>query len=214
MFTGLVETTGRITMMREAGEGRRIGVTSELDLSHVARGDSIAVDGVCLTVVTVDGDRWEGDVSHETLRCTTLGERAVGDAVHLERALRAGQPLGGHLVQGHVDCTGHLATRTERDGAWDLVYAIPREHAPCVVEKGSIAVDGVSLTVNQCDDASFGVTIIPHTVEITHLLEREVGEAVNLETDILGKYVVATLRRMGGGGDPVALGSFMKDGEN
>jgi len=196
MFTGLVELTGTISLLEERGEGQRIAIDSGLDLSTVQLGDSIAVDGVCLTVVAIDGSVWEGDVSHETLRCTTLGMRAVGDRVHLEKALRAGQPLGGHMVQGHVDCTGSLVGRTDRDDAWDLEYDVPEEQAAYIVEKGSIAIDGVSLTVNWCRDNRFGVTIIPHTAEITHLLSKEPGDAVNIETDILGKYIVGALKKM------------------
>jgi riboflavin synthase len=198
MFTGLVKTTGEISGLQERGDGMRVQITSDLDLSGVQRGDSIALDGVCLTVVGIDDRAWEADVSHETLRCTTLGGLKLGDRVHLEPALRAGEPLGGHLVQGHVDCTGRLRSRSERDGCWDLVYSLPPEHVLHVVEKGSIAVDGVSLTVNHCGEDCFGVTIIPHTEALTHLLERGVGEAVNLETDMVGKYVVSTLLRMKG----------------
>ena len=198
MFTGLVQTTGTISGHEERGSGVRIAIESSLDHEAIALGDSIAVDGVCLTVVTIGQSSWQADVSHETLRCTTLGERTVGDRVHLEPALRAGEPLGGHLVQGHVDCTGSLRSCTERDGAWDLIYSLPPEHALHVVEKGSIAVDGVSLTVNHCDGGGFGVTIIPHTEALTHLIDRRVGENVNLEMDILGKYVVAAIRRMQG----------------
>ncbi len=198
MFTGLVRTTGKIKARVAQGEGVRLTIGSTLDLSGFVLGDSIAVDGVCLTVVGFHEGAWDADVSHETLRCTTLGGLEVGSPVHLEPALRAGDPLGGHLVQGHVDCTGRLESQTERDGAWDLVYSLPAEHALHVVAKGSIAVDGVSLTVNHCAGEEFGVTIIPHTESLTHLLTRTVGETVNLETDILGKYVVSMLRRMGG----------------
>jgi len=190
MFTGLVESKGRIERIDEEDKGRRLKIATSIDLSDVAIGDSIAVDGVCLTVVALGPDWFDAQVSHETLRVTTLGQAEVSDGVHLEQALRAGARLGGHLVQGHVDCTGRLKSKKANGDCWDLEYALPSDMSIYVVEKGSITVDGVSLTVNGCGSGWFSVTIVPHTVEMTHLLEKDVEQPVNLETDIVGKYVV------------------------
>lgn len=195
MFSGLVQDVGEIVQLRGDHNGVRLKVRTGLDLSRVALGDSIAVDGVCLTVVAVSGTVWDADASHETMRRTNLGERRVGDAVHLEPALRMGDPLGGHWVLGHVDCIAKLVDRVPIGTAWDLRYELPIEYSPYVVEKGSIAVDGTSLTVNTCGPGHFSITVIPHTGSRTHLLKRQLGCASNIETDILGKYVVAAIKR-------------------
>ncbi|NUN15218.1 MAG: riboflavin synthase [Myxococcales bacterium] len=195
MFTGLIQDVGEVVQLRGDRNGVRLRMRTRIDLSHVSLGDSIAVDGVCLTVVGVFGDCWDADASHETMRRTNLGERRVGDVVHLESALRVGDPIGGHWVLGHVDCVAKLVQRLSVGNAWDLTYELPAEYSPYIVEKGSIAVDGTSLTVNTCGPGHFGVTVIPHTGSRTHILKRHVGSAANIETDILGKYVVASFQR-------------------
>jgi riboflavin synthase len=180
MFTGIVEELGRIESQRD---GRiRIGARKVLDDSHI--GDSIAVDGCCITVVA-QGDGWlEADLSGETLRRTTLGQRKGGDVVNLERPVRLQDRLGGHVVQGHVDGVGEVIA-----AAPDLVVRMPRELGRYVVEKGSIAVDGVSLTVVDVTDDRFSVAVIPHTMEVTTLGRKRPGDDVNLEVDVTVKYV-------------------------
>lgn len=206
MFTGLVETVGRIVSVQPSGPGRRLRIAGELGGSPLVLGESVAVDGACLTVTAVaDGGVFAADASHETAGRTTLGAARPGRRVHLERALRVGDRLGGHWLTGHVDATGRLAFRRAAGDAWDLGFSAPEALAPFIVEKGSVAVDGVSLTVNSCAPGRFSVTVVPFTVRATALLERAVGDPVNLETDLLGKYVVHVLGGRGagpaGGGD-------------
>ena len=197
MFTGLVQCVGKLVAVQGAKSGKRMTFDSPMSLETVSLGDSIAVDGGCLTVIAMDGHQWAGDVSHETLRVTTLGDRKIGDSLHMERALRMGDPLGGHLVQGHVDCVGER-TKNEMNGeCWDLAFRLPEDQMDYLIEKGSIAIDGVSLTVNWVKGTEFGVTIIPHTAEATHLTRDRVK--VNIETDIIGKYIVGKMERLGGG---------------
>ena len=176
MFTGLVETTGTVRRVEPDGDGARIEVSTPIG-AELRQGDSVAVNGVCLTAVEAQPDGFRADVMAETLRRSSLGPLAPGDPVNLELPLRAGAPMGGHLVQGHVDGTGTV--RIACDG--DLLrYA---------VEKGSIAVDGVSLTVASVDDSGFTVSLIPETLERTTLGTASPGRVVNLEVDVLAKYV-------------------------
>jgi len=175
VFTGIVREVGRV----ESFDGHRLVIDAE---TPAAEGDSVAVDGVCLTAV--DGARLAFDVVEETLSRTTLGALEAGDRVNLEPALRAGDPLGGHLVQGHVDGLGRV--RETGELVW---FDAPAELLRYCVEKGSITVDGVSLTVAAVDDEGFAVALVPHTLEVTTLGALEPGEAVNLEVDVLAKYV-------------------------
>jgi riboflavin synthase len=165
----------------------KIGCT--LPLEEFRLGESIAVNGVCLTVTAFDRGWFEADVSHESLKATTLGDLQQGLRVHLERALAFGDRLGGHLVTGHVDGVGELLSTTRRGDGLDLQVRAPESVAPFLVPKGSVAVDGVSLTVNQPQADRFVVTLVPHTLAETLLGKRRVGDAFNLEGDILGKYV-------------------------
>jgi riboflavin synthase len=167
----------------------RLRVSTRLPLGEARQGDSIAVDGTCLTVVGCAGDAFEVDAAVETLVRTTLGARGPGDEVHLERALRMGDRLGGHLVTGHVDGVGHVVSKTPRGDALEVRYGAPPEVLRYVVVKGSIAVDGVSLTINAADAGTFQVVLIPHTLAVTHLGRRAPGARVNLEADLIGKYV-------------------------
>jgi riboflavin synthase len=190
MFTGIVQAVGHIAA-REArgGDARLVVDAATLDLADVAIGDSIAVAGVCLTVVAIDGARWIADVSAETLACTTLGALVVGDGVNLEKALRLADRLGGHLVSGHVDGVGRIV-RIDDDGAsqrW--TFSLPRALARYIAVKGSICVDGTSLTVNAVGADTFGVTLIPHTLAVTTFGARKAGDAVNLEVDLVARYV-------------------------
>jgi riboflavin synthase len=189
MFTGIVEDLGTIREVRRGPESARLRIATRLPLAEVRLGDSIAVDGACLTVVQMAGDLFDVDASVETLARTTLSERRVGDSVHLERALRMGDRLGGHLVTGHIDGVGRVTSRTPHGPSLELTYSAPPEVLRYIVVKGSIAVDGVSLTVNTRTESGFGVVLIPHTLVKTHLGDRPPGAPVNLEADLIGKYV-------------------------
>lgn len=194
MFTGIVEEVGRVTERLDQSDGARLRVSGPLVTGDARCGDSIAVNGVCLTVVDVAHGAFSVDVIGETLRRSGLGDLAAGDRVNLERAVPAGGRLGGHLVQGHVDGTGTIVSR-ERAEHWDLVrFALPPRLARYVVEKGSIAVDGVSLTVVEAGPDWFTVGLIPTTLELTTLAGKQPGEGVNLEVDVLAKYVERFLR--------------------
>ena len=185
MFTGLVQATGTIAALEDG----RLSVRVEAPLG-LAEGDSVAVNGVCLTATGIDGGaRFDADVMPETLRRTALGALSEGDAVNLELPLRAGDPLGGHMVQGHVDGTGTVDSVREEGLARVVRIAAGPDVLRYVVEKGSIAVDGVSLTVAEVDDDGFVVALIPETLERTTLGEAAPGRVVNLEVDVLAKYV-------------------------
>lgn len=192
MFTGIVLGVGRITGATPRGDELRLAVDAgKLDLDGVAIGDSIAVSGCCLTVVAMRGAQIEFDVSAETLRCTTGLDRA--GEVNLELALRLSDRLGGHLLTGHVDGTGTVATfeavAGDAYGSWLLAIDAPRAIARFIAPKGSIAVDGVSLTVNAVDDIRFTVNLIPHTLAVTTLHRLRPGASVNLESDLVARYV-------------------------
>jgi riboflavin synthase len=185
VFTGIVEELGSVVAV---GEGR-LRVRGPVVTSDARHGDSIAVNGVCLTVVDAGDGEFTADVMAETLRRSSLGALRPGDRVNLERAARAGDRLGGHLVQGHVDAVSSIVERSP-GGEWDLVrFALPAELSRYVVEKGSITVDGVSLTVVSVDAESFTVGLIPTTLTLTTLGLKGVGEPVNLEVDVIAKYV-------------------------
>ena len=189
MFSGIVEAIGAVRSLQKDAKGARITIEAPGVLSGVRIGDSIALNGVCITVVHFDDRKFEADLSVETLRRTNLGELAVGGRCNLERAMALGERLGGHLVSGHVDGVGRIKSRkNEGDSIW-LTFEAPVEVMRYVVYKGSIAVDGISLTVAACDGETFSVSIIPHTSEQTTLTEKEDGAAVNLEADLIGKYV-------------------------
>ncbi|QRP43795.1 riboflavin synthase [Amycolatopsis sp. FDAARGOS 1241] len=186
MFTGIVEEIGEITAVEQDTNMARLTVRGPLVTSDAAHGDSIAVSGVCLTVVTVSDGEFTVDVVNETLARSSLTKVAVGDAVNLERATPAGGRLGGHIMQGHVDGTGVFLSR---DDTGVTTFALPTALGKYVVEKGSIAVDGVSLTVASVTDEQFSVALIPTTLEATTLGRREAGDLVNLEVDVVAKYV-------------------------
>lgn len=193
MFTGLVEGVGKITATRRLAEGLRLEVTPPFAVEGLVLGESVSVSGACLTVVGIRGRAFQVDVSPETLARSTLAGKKVGDPVNLERALRLGDRLGGHLVTAHVDATGMLKDRREGPEHLELTFELPESLAPLVIEKGSIAVDGVSLTVNAVPDQAFTVNIIPYTARDTTLGGLKTGDRVNLETDIIGKYVARLL---------------------
>jgi riboflavin synthase len=189
MFTGLVATTGILTSRVPRGPGARLGITGALGEEPLAVGESVAVDGVCLTVVTTLADLFEVDVTAETLSRTTLGGVAIGHSLNLERALRAGDRLGGHLVTGHVDAVGTLAKRQAVGESVEMSFAMPRTLAAFVAEKGSIAINGVSMTVNAVGRETFDVAVIPNTQQTTNLGRLILGNRVNLEVDLIARYV-------------------------
>ena len=189
MFTGIIEAVGEIAEAAHRGGGLRLRVASPL-AQQLAPGDSLAVNGTCLTVVALHHDAVEMDVSPETLRVTSLGGLTTGRPVNLERPMRAGAPFGGHFVQGHVDATGTLVTVRPDGDSRRLTLTFPADLAPNIVPKGSIAVDGISLTVASVATGRFDVQIIPFTWEHTNLRILGIGDSVNLECDILGKYVL------------------------
>ena len=207
MFTGLVEEKGTVTAVEDLGDSVRITIRGPLVTSDAGHGDSIAINGCCLTVMAQDGDAFSADVMKESLDKTSLGDLTVGDEVNLERATRAGARLGGHIVQGHVDGTGTILDRTPSEH-WEVVrIALPAELAKYLVDKGSVTVDGTSLTVvevvdRQESDTSepwFSVSLIPTTLADTTLGNKQAGDRVNLEVDILAKYVERLLGARGEG---------------
>jgi riboflavin synthase len=180
MFTGIIEELGSIASV----EGQRVRIAASLVTEDAKTGDSIAVDGCCVTVVDQGPGWWEADITDETLKRTTFGDRVPGDPVNLERPVRASDRLGGHIVQGHVDGVGEIV-----QPAPDLRVRMPRELLRYVVEKGSVTVDGVSLTVVDVLDDGFTVAVIPHTAAVTTLGTKQAGDRVNLEVDVTVKYV-------------------------
>jgi riboflavin synthase len=199
MFTGIVQDVGRCERLEASGTGRRLSVTTGLSTDDFEIGESVAVNGVCLTVVTVGAGRFAADVSPETLRRSTLGSLRAGDPVNLERALRPVDRLGGHFVLGHVDATGRVASVKSEGEFRVLTFEVPVALLRYVVEKGSVAVEGVSLTVSALSGGTFSVAAIPHTLERTTLAGRKTGDKVNVEVDVLGKYVERLLGRRGAG---------------
>jgi riboflavin synthase len=189
MFTGIVEELGELVRLDWHGEGAVIGVRGPTVTGDAGHGDSIAVSGVCLTVTAVDGDVFAADVMKETFDRSALGSLAVGDRVNLERAATPSTRLGGHIVQGHVDGVGAVLARVPGDRWTDVRIGLPSDLNRYVVEKGSICVDGISLTVVAVDDESFSVSLIPTTLELTTLGHKDVGALVNLEVDVIAKYV-------------------------
>lgn len=189
MFTGIVAGTGILRRKRGAGGGLAFDLEAGFDLDSPEEGESIAVSGVCLTAYSIKGRRFTVDVSPETLNRSTLGNFGVGATVNMERALRLSDRLGGHIVSGHVDC---VATVRERRSAGAFIlfsFSLPEQWERYVIEKGSITIDGVSLTVNRCGPGRFEVSIIPHTLQVTSLGALRIGSCVNIEVDIIGKYI-------------------------
>lgn len=200
MFTGIIENTGQLRQREQHGEDQSLLIASEyFDFSTSQLGDSIAVNGVCLTAVELGKDFFRADVSAETLALTTLGQLSVGETVNLERALTLSTPLGGHLVSGHVDDIGTLYDRFPDGRSERLIFAAPRELARYIAKKGSICIDGISLTVNEVQDHLFHVNIVPHTMQRTSLGTYAVGREVNLEVDLLARYLERLLSQQSEG---------------
>jgi riboflavin synthase len=195
MFTGIIEEVGQIETLSDSGEFRSVRVRAGAILDGARAGDSIAVNGVCLTVRTRDPRSFTADLSRETLERTSLKTLRVGATVNLERPMRADGRFGGHIVQGHVDTTGRIQSFNRDGDNWNLVVAFPADAARYIVEKGSITIDGISLTVASLGPSELGVAIIPHTFENTNLQHAREGDAVNLEFDVIAKYVERMLHR-------------------
>jgi riboflavin synthase len=190
MFTGIILATGRVSSLTEKGGDLELGVdAAALDLERVAIGDSISVQGACLTVTRKEGACFYADVSRETMAKTTLGDLRAGSRVNLEPSLRAGDALGGHWVSGHVDAVGKLKTLVQDARSWRLEFELPAALMRYVASKGSICVNGVSLTVNNVAGHCFDVNIIPHTLKVTTLGELKVDDGVNIEIDVIARYL-------------------------
>ncbi|MEX2523938.1 MAG: riboflavin synthase [Gammaproteobacteria bacterium] len=190
MFTGIITAIGRITAVEEQGEDRRLAVeTGKPELDDISAGDSISVNGVCLTVTSIQGDIFHADLSRETLACTTFGNAAVGNRVNLEKAMQLSDRLGGHLVSGHTDGVGRIVEMQEDARSVRYIIEAPEELSRYICKKGSICVDGVSLTVNEVREHHFYVNIIPHTMDETIFPDYSSGTRVNLEVDIIARYL-------------------------
>lgn len=208
MFTGLIRHLGILESRSSRPGGARLRIAAPVDLlARAEAGASIAVNGACLTSVAVDGRAWEAELSEETLAKTTLGRLPQGATLHLEPALRVGDPLDGHLVAGHVDAVGQLVARPKDEGLWR--FSLPPELAPMTAPKGSMAVDGISLTVVDCGTDWFTVALIPETVKRTALAGMRPGDPVNLEADPIGRYVARALALRG---SDEKLARFARDG--
>ena len=208
MFTGIIEEVGKVSELRLLAVGATIAINCRRVLDGLHTGDSVAVNGVCLTVVEKGAGVFKADVSRESIERSNLGGLKRGSEVNLERALTLGSRLGGHIVQGHVDGVGNLKT-AGREGEWHVyTFSMPSSIEDYVVEKGSIAVNGISLTISELSDSEFSVAVIPHTIEETNLKWIRAGDAVNLEVDIIAKYVRSYLER----GQPVREGAGESNG--
>ena len=195
MFTGIIEAIGSVARLQQLGSDWRLAINSEkLDLSDVVLGDSIAVNGCCLTVVELEENIFSADVSNESMRCTALGEFKEGTRVNLEKAMLASGRLGGHIVSGHVDGVGTLIESTEDGASISLVYEAPKEIAKYIAGKGSVCIDGISLTVNEVSGQKFTVNVIPHTQTETIIGDYKAGQNVNLEVDIIARYLERLLQ--------------------
>jgi riboflavin synthase len=189
MFTGIIEEMGNVTALQRQGGSARLTVSASTVLGGTVLGDSICVNGVCLTVVHLTAHEFSSDVAVETLKVTNLGDLKNGTKVNLERALQLSARIGGHLVSGHVDAVGRIREKREEGNGWRIFFDAPDNVLRYVIRKGSIAIDGISLTVAEVDQSGFSIAMIPHTAKLTTLGFKSAGDRVNLEADIIGKYV-------------------------
>jgi riboflavin synthase len=210
MFTGIIEDNGKVIRLDHWGQEKKLTIELPINLTEMQLGDSININGVCLTVVEKRGQTIKLDLSSETLQKTVLGELKEGDQVNFERALKLTDRLGGHIVTGHIDGIGVITEKRNEEDFLQLRIRIPKSVSKYVVQKGSIAIDGISLTVNECEDEEIKMTLIPYTLGKTTLLNKKVGDRVNVEADIIGKYVEKMMNR----GDEKSRGidlSFLKE---
>lgn len=212
MFTGIIEDIRPVISLKRGAASARLSLDLGGLAQGVAVGDSICVSGACLTVTVLHGAAAEFDVSGESLARTTLGELTAGAPVNVERALRVGDRLGGHFVQGHVDGLGRIARRDEQEGQWVMGFEAEPGLCRSMILKGSIAVDGISLTLSALEDGYFEVTLIPHTIEKTTLRGKRRGDRVNLETDMIGKWVRKLLAGIEPGGPGLSLEQLEREG--
>ena len=189
MFTGIIEGQGNIAAIRSSGQGNRVAIEADFSLDQTKVGDSISVTGACLTAVKIEDRRFEVDVSPETLKTTIFDQAKVGDRVNLERALRFSDRIDGHLVSGHVDGTGIVKQREMLGNSVIVTIEAAESLTRYMIAKGSVALDGISLTINSCNAGSFSISIIPHTAKLTTIGTKNRGDRVNIETDMIGKYV-------------------------
>jgi len=218
VFTGIIESFGTIKKIESNGEGKILHIGCDLDLSQSKIGDSIAVNGACLTAVSLGKFDFKVDMAPETVTRTTFKQMAPGKRVNIERALRLSDRIDGHLVSGHIDGTGIITLIKRESNAVIMSVDVDSGLAADMIEKGSVAVDGISLTINQCSSSHFQISVIPHTADITTIGLKQVGDEVNIETDMLGKYVRKIL--MGGGlnndvekpGDSITMALLAKNG--
>lgn len=196
MFTGIIEGTGVVQKLKKLPKGLRLEIRTPFSLSKSRIGESIAVNGCCLTVVSKAAKTFETDLSHETLQVTNLKNVKPGTIVNLERPVKLSDRLHGHLVQGHVDGIGKIRSMKTIGGNWEIEIEIPKKLRRYLISKGSITVDGISMTVNRLTQSRFTLVVIPHTLQVTNLKAKRAGEPVNLEVDMIGKYI-ESLRRYG-----------------
>jgi len=189
MFTGIIEEMGSVKALRREAGSAQLTIFASTVLDNTALGDSICVNGVCLTVVDIGRSEFSADIANETLKVTGLGELQGGQKVNLERALQLSARIGGHLVTGHVDAVGRIREKRQEGNSWRVFIEAPETALRYIIKKGSVAVDGISLTVADVDKTGFSIAMIPHTAKLTTLGFKSTGDSVNLETDIIGKYV-------------------------
>jgi len=194
VFTGIIESFGSIKQIKSSGEGKVLHIGCDLDLSETKIGDSIAVNGACLTVIGLDKNNFKVDMAPETVERTTFKQLGIGSRVNIERALKLSDRIDGHLVSGHIDGTGTIASIEKKSNAVIIQIDIPPKLAADMIEKGSVAIEGISLTINKCSAKDFYVSIIPHTADITTIGLKRVGDKINIETDMIGKYVKKILQ--------------------
>lgn len=189
MFTGIIKEVGKVQQKQMLGLAGRFCFFAPKTVQESERGDSICVNGICLTASHLTKDSFWADLSEETLKRSTMGKILVNDEVNIEPSLRPSDRLGGHIVSGHVDAVGYINELTKTENYWTLRFSFPNTLAPLIAEKGSIALDGISLTITDVDDQQAGIALIPHTVEHTNLRNKKVGDSINMEVDMLARYV-------------------------
>ncbi|MBU1196771.1 MAG: riboflavin synthase [Proteobacteria bacterium] len=194
MFTGIIESLGTIKRIESSGQGKVLSIACSLDLSETRVGDSIAVNGACLTAVRLNKNEFSVDMAPETVERTTFKHLTTGSRVNIERALKLSDRIDGHLVSGHIDGTGVISSIVKKSNAVIIAIQVSETLADDLIEKGSVAIDGISLTINRCSKNDFEISIIPHTAQMTTIGLKKAGDEVNLETDMIGKYVKKILR--------------------